>query len=606
MKFPSVHELAKSARQVISRFPFELFFALAGTIAATALVELDNYISAANWCIRIIMTANLGLALTFAAGLYAESKGYSIRQKNLLKFTVAFAALGFILILNPQKRETDYLQFILLCLSAHLLVSFSGYLKKDTITGFWQFNKTIFLRFLAGVLYSTVLFAGLSAAIGSMNFLFGFDFRSDTFSILWCWIVGIFQTTFFLAGVPRDITALQQDTSYPKSLKIFTQYVLVPLASVYVLILLAYETKILLEWKLPAGLVSNLILGYAVFGILSLLLVYPIRNREENKWIKTYSRSFYFLLVPLLILLFLAVGVRVKNYGITEERYFLLALAVWLGIITVYFLVSSRQNIKIIPISLCIVSVLSAFGPQGAFYVSKQSQLNRLTRFVENKKAKNRRKEIKNIAYYLNAHHGLKSLQPLVKVDIDSIERHFNAKVNKEKTKWGYTYTTYDAKNDSRDSVLALLEPTLLKEEKSVGELVYFSNDNTGKITLNQPGLMMTFNSNIYAENGGKTESRFKGKGVSLAVDTSKKSYNLVVSINDAKLVYEPSQKLKKLFADKQLIKNSKNNQVSVPLNQMQDTLKLSNQQIIIRFEQLNGYDTEQPVNFYSGYVIVN
>jgi membrane-bound metal-dependent hydrolase YbcI (DUF457 family) len=150
--------------------------------------------------------------------------------------------------------------------------------------------------------------------------------------------------------------------------------VLIPLATVYVVILLAYEIKILVQWELPKGLVSNLILGYAVFGILSLLLVYPIREQEENKWLKTYARSFYFLLIPLLGLLFTAAGTRIFRYGITEMRYFLIVLACWLLFITVYFLVAKKQNIKLIPISLSILTLLSIYGPQSAFQVSMYSQ----------------------------------------------------------------------------------------------------------------------------------------------------------------------------------------------------------------------------------------
>jgi hypothetical protein len=43
-----------------------------------------------------------------------------------------------------------------------------------------------------------------------MNFLFNFKFEWDTFAILFTWIVGMFSTLFFLAGVPADTKALEQ------------------------------------------------------------------------------------------------------------------------------------------------------------------------------------------------------------------------------------------------------------------------------------------------------------------------------------------------------------------------------------------------------------
>jgi hypothetical protein len=384
MKFPSIKKLAQSVANTVKRYPFEMLFALVGTIAATAKIELDNLNRVTeNWCMRAVMIANLGFLFSLSATLYTQSKGWWAGKKLIVRIAAAVAAILLIFMINPPERQADYVRFFLLSLAFHLMVAFAAFTEKGQIQGFWQFNKTLFLRFLACLLYGMVLFAGLAAAIGATNFLFNFKFEWDTYQVLWVWITGMFTTTFFLAGVPTDIPALNEDGSYPKGLKIFTQYVLIPLSTVYVVILLAYEIKILIEWKLPKGLVSNLILGYAVFGILSLLLVYPIREQNENKWLKTYTRSFYFLLIPLQILLFVAVGTRVFSYGITEFRYFLIVLAFWLLCISVYFLLFKQQNIKIIPISLCVLTLLSIYGPQSAFTMSMYSQRGMVVSFFK-------------------------------------------------------------------------------------------------------------------------------------------------------------------------------------------------------------------------------
>jgi len=435
MKFPSLKTLAENVINTVKRFPFEIFFALIGTIAATANIELTNINRIGeNWCIRVMIIGNLGLLLSLSSTLYAESKKLKTDKKILLRSVAALIAISFLFIINPGIREADSVRFFLLSLALHLLVAFAAFTGSGHIQGFWQFNKTLFLRFLTAVLYGIVLFLGLSAAIGAMNYLFNFKFEGDTFVILFTWIVGIFSTTFFLAGVPVDFALLNEDTSYPKGLKIFTQYVLIPLASVYVLILLAYEIKILIEWNLPKGAVSYLILSYAVFGILSLLLVYPIRDHQENKWLKTYARSFYFLLIPLLILLFVAVGVRLSDYGITEFRYFLIALACWLLFITCYFLFFKKQNIKIIPISLCIVTLISVYGPQSAFSVAMYSQRHILVEIMKRNNAFKDGKllQVKKISDkdgnrvvtvldYVVTHHDLNSLQSYMSVNLDAI-----------------------------------------------------------------------------------------------------------------------------------------------------------------------------------------
>lgn len=462
MKLPSIKKLTESASAVIKHFPFEMLFAFTGTIAGTALTELESTARVAeNWCLRTIMMANLGLLLSLAVTLYTESKKISGVQKWAFKMGIALFAVALIFILNPFDREADRIRFFLLSLAFHLLVAFAAFTAKGQINGFWQFNKVLFLRFLTSFLYSGVLFAGISAALGAMNFLFNFKFEWDTFVILWIWIAGMFNTMFFLAGVPDDLQALDKNESYPKGLKVFTQYVLIPLATLYVVILLAYEIKILVQWNLPKGLVSDLILGYAVFGILSILLVYPVREQEENKWIKSYARSFYFLMLPLIVLLLLAVGTRVFRYGITEWRYFLIVLAIWLLLITAYFLISKKQNIKLIPISLCIFTLLSVYGPQSAFSVSAYSQRHVLINIFKrnhayrdgklmpvdsNKISKKDGNRAAATLEYLVLHHDLTCLKTDLPVDLDKVADS----LGKQKNKWnkGFTVNRYELRGD--------------------------------------------------------------------------------------------------------------------------------------------------------------
>ncbi|CAM4220710.1 protein of unknown function [Pedobacter westerhofensis] len=435
MALPSIQNLIQDIRYVIMRFPLEIAFAIIGSIAAiinirTGYPDTDQ----SYWFTRVIMTANLGLLFSLSASLYLESRAVKGPRLYLFKIIVALLASGLIFLLNPALQEDDYQRFFLLSLAGHLLVSFAAYVHADSVQGFWQFNKTIFLRFLTSVLNSGVLYLGLAAAIGATKFLFNVDLGSNSYSILFVLIAGIFNTLFFLAGIPKDLDTLNEDFTYPKALKIFTQYVLIPLATIYVIILLAYEAKIIIEWNLPKGLVSNLILGYAVFGILAILMIFPIREQEENKWIKTYARSFYFLMLPLIVLLFLAVGTRVFRYGITENRYFLIMLAIWLLGVTIYSLLSRKQNIKVIPISLCIFTLLSIYGPQSAFSVSEYSQKKILTDIFKRNNAFKDHKmtRLKSISAkdgnraartlrYIIEHYDYQALQPYTNANLDHV-----------------------------------------------------------------------------------------------------------------------------------------------------------------------------------------
>lgn len=452
MIFPSLKNLQQSVYRVLKRFPFEMLFAFIATLATIAYIELEslNYLKE-SWCKRVIMTAALGVVISLATTLFCESRSIKTSQRLIYNLIVALFTTTLFFTFSPLLNTADLIRFFLLILAGHLLVAFAAFTKAGAIQGFWQFNKTLFLHFLTCMLYSTALYAGIAAAIGAMNLLFNADFKHDTFYILWACVTGVFNTVFFLSGVPDDFAKLNQDFSYPKGLKIFTQYVLIPLATIYVVILLAYELKILVQWRLPKGFVSNLILGYAVFGILSLLLIFPIREKAENKWIKTFARTFYFLMLPLLCLLFIALSTRIALYGLTEPRYFLTLLACWLLFITLYFLLSKKQNIKVIPISLFLLTVLSIYGPQSAFSVSIYSQKNILLGIFKDNHAfqagrmvrihkvskENGEKAVATLEYLIG-HNDFDVLQPYVTKDLKAV----NDSLSKAKDSYGHLRTS--------------------------------------------------------------------------------------------------------------------------------------------------------------------
>ncbi|TAL62636.1 MAG: DUF4153 domain-containing protein, partial [Bacteroidetes bacterium] len=238
-----------------------------------------------------------------------------------------------------------------------------------------------------------------------------------------------------LAGVPQNLDELETTTDYPKGLKIFTQFVLLPLVTIYLIILYAYGIKIIIQWELPKGWVSWLVNAFSVFGILSLLLIWPIRNEEGNKWISNFARWFYRALFPLIILLGVAIGKRVMQYGITENRYFVLVVALWLVGIATYFLLSKTKNIKTIPVSLCIIAFLSSFGPWGAFSISEISQVNRLEKLLTEEKilvdGKIKKavdtipdksgRQIVSIVRYLDDHHGFDAIKPWFAEGLDTV-----------------------------------------------------------------------------------------------------------------------------------------------------------------------------------------
>jgi hypothetical protein len=457
MKIPSLESLFKNSAETLKRFPFVLLTAIIGTALWLWYSEIDyKQYEAYKWLLKIAVLAFLGISLQFSIAVFAERKRWS----SFLKMAAAMGGFALLAVMYfaSDIRDIDYVRFALYGLAFHLLTSFAAFLKRDEVNGFWQFNKSIFLRILTSGLYSFVLFAGLGIAIAAIENLFNVDFINDIYRKIFIVIAGIFNTWFFLSGIPQNLGELENSHDYPKALKIFTQYVLLPLVTVYLVILYAYVLKIIIEQEWPQGWVATLVLAFSIAGILSLLLIWPIRNSEGNSWISTFSKWFYRALLPLSVLLSLAIWRRVSEYGITEERYFVIALAVWLLGITLYFIISKKQNIKVIPITLFLICIAISVGPWGAFETSKRSQISRMENIlVKNKVLKGGKidlaaadipgkdaQEIRMIIDYISRTHGWENLYEWLENRVDTEVFKSEIPQNWQTKVWNEDWWKYD------------------------------------------------------------------------------------------------------------------------------------------------------------------
>ncbi len=377
MKLPSLNLLYRQAKETFFRFPLVLVSALIGTYAMMRLIGFSReyYEVHSQLYLNIVMTCSLGIPLFIAAVLFAESRKFSAGMKLLVQAIPVAALLLFYFTLSNDTDIFDIGRYFLYLVAFHLLVSFSAHLSDKSQTDFWDFNQTIFLRFILSALYSGVLYAGLAIALLAFDKLFDMHIDGKRYGQLFFFIAGIFNTWFFCSGVP-EIGGEKQEFKYPKGLKIFAQYVLLPIIVVYVVILYMYLFKIIFQWSLPMGWVSYLVIGFSAAGIFSLLLIYPLK--DDVRWMRIFSRLFFAALIPQIILLFLAISRRTAEYGMTERRYYVIVLAVWLAVTTVFYLITNFRNIKYIPVTLCIIALVTSVGPWSAFNLSLNSQLGRL------------------------------------------------------------------------------------------------------------------------------------------------------------------------------------------------------------------------------------
>lgn len=385
---PLFRGFGQEARAATRRFPFPIgaAFLLTASWCLWAWVEFENE---AGVLIDFLLVGSLGLPWLLAGTLLREAlEGSNFRSLRWLPEAAVLAGIGLFAFSLPEdyaRLPGDvWNRWFSLVLGGHFLVAFALAAGDSDEGRFWRRAVALFLRAVLGVLYAGILFVGLVLAVVSLTGLFAIEYpETETYGTLFGLCFGLFQTLFVLGGIPRPGLAGDPEwlRSYPRVLRFPCQFILAPLAALFLAILYAYAGKILVLFRWPEGLVALPVLLLGAGGILLALLVFPLRG--EERWAEIVWRWFFRLLAPLTLLLVFAFHVRIEEYGVTILRWHGLALGLWLLVVAGFFAIRPRGRIRWLPAGLAALAVFSSVGPWDANAWSFRSQKERLVALAE-------------------------------------------------------------------------------------------------------------------------------------------------------------------------------------------------------------------------------
>ncbi len=402
----------------LRRFPEPLVLAFAIVII---LIIANHSKFEDDVLIRAAMALALGVPLFLSIRMLFERN--SVRKLTLGNIYI-LSALLLILYYNyllPETNMVSMTRFLALNLALYLLFIVIPYIGRKE--GFEIYIIKLAIGFIVTYFYSLILFIGLAAILFTINTLFSANIPSEVYFDLFLIVAGIFAPAYFLAGIPAyGVTYGTEE--YPTFLRILLLYIVMPLLSIYTIILYVYFIKIIVTQYWPAGIVSHLVLWYSLISTVVIVCIYLLK--EKNAWVKTFIKYFPKLILPLLIMMFVAMGIRIDAYGITENRYLVMAGGLWTTGSMLYFAFKKEtRNIKIV-LSAAIIAVLVVSGPWSAYSISKASQNTRFEELLnkngmlvnENIVASQSishtdKVSISSIILYFNDNHDLKDLKLL-------------------------------------------------------------------------------------------------------------------------------------------------------------------------------------------------
>jgi len=479
-KLFSLEKLTQGIRLSLAKYPISILFAALAAFLLIVVTAEDG--DGLEYLSPYIIGCAMGISLFFAIHTALENKTWPGYVKGL----VMVMGLGILwLIVADIKNQIDSgsdqsqaIQIFGYGLLTHLVVAFLPFIGNFKINAFWQYNKSLFIRAFTTALYTGVLFAGISGAILAITQLFDVDFGSKIYAYLWFIMALPMSVIIFCAGVPTDINELESSTDLPKGLRIFVQFILIPLVVLYLLILYAYMGKIIVQWSLPQGWVTILIMVFSVLGMLAMLLVHPYQHQKENSWVKWYTKGYYVALLPLLILQYVAIFTRIGDYGFTAPRWAVLAITVWLTWITLYNVFFKGRNIVLIPLTLFITAFLYLLGPLSHKSISISSQTAKINRLLtelkmvkngkllvykDNPKTDSLMGELYSATRYLNRNYQKTGLEPYLKYPTEA-EIQKQTYIDKASTGVGnMSRRGFTEKYDQRQAIRQILSDDLEK-----------------------------------------------------------------------------------------------------------------------------------------------
>lgn len=243
---------------------------------------------------------------------------------------------------------------------------------------------SVFKAFFTSAFFSGIIFGGICLIIAAVdNLLFNVDSDAYAHTANAVWIV--WAPMLMLSLIPEfnksgaDTAKTEKATGYPKFLDLLLTYVLIPLASVYTLVLIIYMGKTVALGDWSDNLLEPMLLTY----LIAVILIYVLVKRLGNALSKFFVRIFPALIAAIAAFQFAASVIKATEEGIVASRYYVLAFSIYSIIIgMLLFLFPKRRNGYVAAIAV-VFALICAAPAIGSFDVSIRDQSVRVESTLE-------------------------------------------------------------------------------------------------------------------------------------------------------------------------------------------------------------------------------
>lgn len=375
--------LKQHISRILKRFPVWVLLIVVITVLFFVLTRWDLSSLTEETVLKVIFSLILTFFLSIWVSFIWETHKCKINSLLLQVFPFLFWILFYLSFSSNFDNFDNILYFILTWVWIIWFLYISPFLKKvltheEISKEYYSYFYNISVVFLISTILWWVLFGLWAIGISAVFALFDLNWSYSNFYSDWAILALSFLAPVFA------LTQLPEKESFEHSLfvenKFFSflvKYIAIPFIYVYFIILYAYSVKVLgnfSDW--PKWEVSWMVIWFSIFGYL--IYMFSSYFEESNGFIKTFRKAFPFVVIPQLFMLFYAIYLRIAQYDITVNRYFVVVFGIWLWVISLYFIISQRKQIFMIPAVLTLFTIIISIGPWWVYSLPETRQFARL------------------------------------------------------------------------------------------------------------------------------------------------------------------------------------------------------------------------------------
>ena len=338
--------------------------------------------------IKLIAAGILGFLVSLIwplLTLHAEEETKTIGIINRITQLFALPTIaGYYRLLQGLSENTHYAEnllyfwiFPLLIVGILTLIARIFRQKEHKI---W-FSRTSLLHSVGfWLLAGLIVWGGLSGALGSISTLFDVDINRKWYGYFWTFsmflLAGSFMINYYSSvteHLPKGSHS-EFELQSTRLMKIFGSYIFLPLALIYLTIFTAYGIKILITGVRPKGIIVWLGTGYFARGMLTYFLTFA----ENSKFFDKIRQILFISFVLVALMMIKALQLRIQDYGITINRYFVEMFILFIIGFSVLALCLPKMRLRLFISLLFGLSLISLYSPRNAPTIAFSSQKSRI------------------------------------------------------------------------------------------------------------------------------------------------------------------------------------------------------------------------------------